>query len=228
MQGWLSYELPDLLLFSERVYWRLFALENAALWPMPLLAPLAILAALLLHALRPESGFRLICGLLALAWLSVGSSFILQQYAPVHWAMAYAGPIFALQAAAFAILGLWPALRHPPPRPARMMGHGLILAATLAYPLLALLQGRAIESAEIAGIAPDPTALASLGAAFLVAGRWQRLAALAIPCIWLGQSAVTLYVLNGPAALAPALGLGIGAGGLMTLGKLPDAPRGRK
>ena len=66
MRDWLSYELSDFLLFSERVYWRLFTLENANLWPMPLLAPLALLAALALHTRRPAGGLRLLFALLAL------------------------------------------------------------------------------------------------------------------------------------------------------------------
>ena len=37
--------LEDLLLFDARVYWRLFALENAAVWPAQ---PVVLAAALLL------------------------------------------------------------------------------------------------------------------------------------------------------------------------------------
>ena len=32
MLDW-SYRLSDFLLFSPRVYWRMFELHNAALWP---------------------------------------------------------------------------------------------------------------------------------------------------------------------------------------------------
>ncbi|MEI4261228.1 DUF6064 family protein [Roseovarius sp. D0-M9] len=226
MREWLTYELSDLLLFSERVYWRLFELENAALWPVPLLAPLALLVALVLYSRRPRAGVRLICGLLALAWLSVGANFILQRYAPINWAMTYAGPVFGLQAIAFAALALWPSPGGAISRPAQAMGYGLLLAGALAYPALAPLHGRSIESAEVVGIAPDPTALASLGAAFFISGRWHRLAVLVVPCLWLGQSAATLYVLNGPAALAPAVGLLIGIAGLILFGKAPMGQRG--
>lgn len=222
MRDWLTLELSNFLLFSERVYWRLFELENAALWPIPLLALLAMLGVLALHRRRPAIGMRMLCGLLAVAWLSVGSNFILQRYAPINWAMTYAFPGFALQALAFALLALRPYSGDAIPRPTLTMGYGIILAGTLAYPALALLQGRSIESAEIFGIAPDSTALASLGAAFLISGRWHRLAAMAIPCLWLGQSALTLYVLNGAAALAPALGLVIVLAGLRCLARHPS------
>jgi len=224
MRDMFTYELSDLMLFSERVYWRLFDLENTALWPMPLLAPLALLTALGLHAWRPKAGLRAICGLLALAWLSVGWNFILQRYAPVNWMMTYVGPAFMLQAIAFAFLAVRGRAMGRNPGPERMTGYGIILAATLAYPGLALWQGRTMASAEIVGIAPDPTAFASLGVAFLVSGRWHRLAVLALPCVWLGQSGLTLYALNGPAAMAPALGLGLGLVGLILFGKRSANP----
>lgn len=211
MREWLTYELADLLLFSERVYWRLFTLENAELWPMPLLAPLAILAALVLHYRRPTGGLRLLFALLALSWFSVGSNFIMQRYAPINWAMTYAGPVFFLQAIAFAVLAFAGPARGKLPISAIRAGYALILAGTLAYPLLALLQGRSLAGAEIAGIAPDPTALISLGVAVLTTGHWHRLVAIAVPGLWLAQSALTLYVLAGPAAIAPALALAAGA-----------------
>ncbi|MEQ8291569.1 MAG: DUF6064 family protein [Roseovarius sp.] len=207
MREWLTYELSDFLLFSERVYWRLFTLENAALWPMPLLAPLALLAALTLYTRRPAGGLRLLFALLALSWFSIGSNFIMQRYAPVNWVMSHAGPVFFLQAIAFATMAFIGPPRGAAPRPANNAGYALILTGTLAYPLLALLQGRTLADAEIAGIAPDPTAVVSLGAALLTTGPWHRMAASVVPNLWLAQSALTLYVLNGPAALAPGLAL---------------------
>lgn len=217
MREWLTYEFDDLLLFSERVYWRLFTLENAELWPMPLLAPLAILAALALHSRRPSGGLRLLFTLLALSWFSIGSNFIMQRYAPINWTMSFAGPVFFLQAIAFAAMAFVGPARGRLPMPAFRSAYALILAGTLAYPLLALVQGRSLAGAEIAGIAPDPTALVSLGAALLTTGRWPRLVAVTVPCLWLAQSALTLYVLNGTAAIAPTLALAAGAVALVKL-----------
>lgn len=215
MRDWLSYELADLLLFSERVYWRLFTLENAALWPMPLLAPVAILAALALYTRRPTGGLCLLLALLAVSWVSTGSNFIMQRYAPVNWAMSYVGPVFFLQGIALAVMAFTGLSWRPRPLPAIPAGYGLILAGTLGYPLVSLLQGRTLADAEIAGIAPDPTALVSLGVALLIPRRKQRLAASAVPALWLAQSTLTLYVLNGTAALAPGLAL---LAGLLALG----------
>ncbi|MFX0543414.1 DUF6064 family protein [Roseovarius sp. S4756] len=225
MRDWLTYELSDLLLFSERVYWRLFELENVALWPMPLFPSLAMLGALILHARRPELGTRVILGLLAIAWLWTGWHFVWQRYAPINWAMTYFAPVFALEAFIFAGL----ALRRPQqwhiPVTARVMGYGLIFAATVAYPGLVFLQGRSFASAEIIAIAPDPTALASLGAAFFVAGRRHRAAAVAVPFIWLAQSTLTLFAMTGGAAIGPALGIAISAVGLFALALSSGGPR---
>ena len=33
LQTWASYSLSDFLLFSDRVYWRMFETYNQALWP---------------------------------------------------------------------------------------------------------------------------------------------------------------------------------------------------
>lgn len=210
MREWLTYELADLLLFSERVYWRLFTLENAALWPMPLLAPLAFLGALALHTRKADGGLRLLYLLLALSWFSIGSNFIMQRYAPINWAMNHVGPILFLQAIALGVMAFLGPPRGRLAGPTVRSAYALILAGTLAYPMIALLQGRTLADAEIAGIAPDPTALVSLGAALLTTGRWQWLAICTVPCLWLAQSALTLFVLNGPAALAPALALAVG------------------
>jgi hypothetical protein len=221
MREWLTYSLSDMLLFSEQVYWRLFTLENAELRPMPLLAPLVFLVALALHNRRPTGGLRLLLALLALSWFSVGSNFIMQRYAPINWAMSYAGPIFFLQAIAYAVMAfLGPARGKVSPGEIKA-GYALILAGTLVYPLLALLRGRSLADAEIAGIAPDPTALVSLGVAVLATGPWHRRVGLVVPCLWLAQSGLTLYVLNGPAALAPGLAL---AAGLACLTLTPRRP----
>ncbi len=217
MGEWLSYGLSDLLLFSERVYWRLFVLENAALWPLPLVAPVVLAGiGVVLHARRPEAGLPLLLALLALAWLSTGWSFVWQRYATVNWAMAYLAPLFAGQAAILAWLALSGSRPPVAPQP-RWLGHGLLLAGTAVYPFLAPVQGRMLAGAEVAGIAPDPTAVASLGAAFLIDGRGLRLAVLFLPALWLGQSALTLYVLNGPAALSPALALAAALAGAVLL-----------
>ena len=74
-------------------------------------------------------------------------------------------------------------------------GMGLA-AAALAWPLLAVLDGRSWHEAEVVALAPDPTAVATLG--LLVVGqrsRWTVLLCVA-PVLWLALSAVTLVTMG--------------------------------
>ena len=75
MEEWLSYRLGDLLMFSGRTYWRLFQIENAALWPLPVVAPALGAVGIAAGAARQE-GLRLLAILLALAWAWTGWSFV--------------------------------------------------------------------------------------------------------------------------------------------------------
>ena len=50
MSEWWTYRPEDFLLFSPRVYWRMFELHNAALWPLQVLALAAgLIIILLIH-----------------------------------------------------------------------------------------------------------------------------------------------------------------------------------
>ena len=55
MSEWWTYRAEDFLLFSPRVYWRMFELHNAALWPLHVLTLAAGLIILLLIAWRPAT-----------------------------------------------------------------------------------------------------------------------------------------------------------------------------
>ena len=50
MSEWWTYRPVNFLLFSPRVYWRMFELHNAALWPLQVLALAAGLIIILLVA----------------------------------------------------------------------------------------------------------------------------------------------------------------------------------
>ncbi len=55
MSEWWTYRPEDFLLFSPRVYWRMFELHNAALWPLHLVTFVAGLGIVLLVLRRPYS-----------------------------------------------------------------------------------------------------------------------------------------------------------------------------
>ena len=193
MPDW-SYRLSDFLLFSPRVYWRMFELHNAALWPLPLVM-LAIGASMLaLSAVRPRQSGRPIAILLAVLWAWVGWSFVWERYATINWAAAYAAPLFAIEALLFLILGgafnrLSFASRH-----VRGMAGTLLVALALGYPLLAPMFGRPWHGAEFFGIAPDPTAIATLGFLLVARGR-STLLLYPIPLLWCLASGLTLLAM---------------------------------
>ena len=209
MRDWLTYQLSDFLLFSEAVYWRLFVLENASLWPFPLIMPFVMLVVLAVHLRRPDTGQRAMAAFLAVAWASIGWHFVWLRYAPVNWVMVYVAPLFLVQVAVLLFFAWKTPAKTVPPSGQRYFGYALILTGALAYPVLALLDHRPIASAEVIGIAPDPTAVASVGAAFLMSSGWQARIVLILSLLWLGQSAVTLFVLAQPTALVPALVLSV-------------------
>lgn len=215
MEEWLSYRLGDFLMFSGRTYWRLFELENAALWPLPVVAPAAIGAALVVALRRRAGGLGPLCLVLAIAWAWVGWSFVWQRYAPINWGVGYLAPLFGVQAlllghAAAGGIGGLAALRGT----RGMAGLALLGWGVLLHPFSAPLFGRKLAGAEVAGIAPDPTAIATLGLALLLPSPWLALAAAAIPALWLCLDALTLWLLDAPERVVPVLALLVAAIGL--------------
>ncbi len=85
MAEWSTYSLEDFILFSARVYFRLFEIQNAAFWPLHILL-LAFGGALTWVALK-RSGIGAVAGSvgLALCWALLGSTF-LPRYAAINWA----------------------------------------------------------------------------------------------------------------------------------------------
>jgi hypothetical protein len=85
----------------------------------------------------------------------------------------------------------------------------LFAAGVVFYPLLAPLLGRAWIQAEIFGVAPDPTAVATIGALLPAKGRIAWL--LALPLLWCAITALTLWTMEAPDAAVPASALVLGA-----------------
>jgi hypothetical protein len=211
MDTWLSYAAEDFLLFSAEVYWRLFMQANAALWPLPVIAPIVALAVLEATRRHPLRGGRALLALLALGWIGAGWVFVRTLYAPVNWAAGALAPVFMVEAA---LLAAASARRPADTGVSRGAGTALVALAAL-YPVAAILLGRPVATAEVVGIAPDPTAVATLGASLLAAPPRWRLALGAIPALWLGQSALTLALLDPPAAALPVAVLGLWSGAMI-------------
>jgi len=195
MSEWWTYRPEDFLLFSPRVYWRLFEAHNAALWPLHLVTLAAGLAVILLIAWRPGMWTRGTTVILALLWIFVGWSFLWNRYSTINWAAVYIAPAFFVEGALLLIASLRDALAFDRHGPSDWIGYFILGFAFAGQPLLAPLQGRGWASSEVFGIAPDPTIMATLGVLLLARGRlvpWL----LPIPVLWCLLSGMTLQTMG--------------------------------
>ena len=209
MSEWWTYRLSDFLMFTPRTYYRLFELHNAEIWPLQIVTIAAGLAALWL-VWRGAYG-RVIAAVLAAAWIFVAWAYHFERYATINTG----APYYAAGFAGEALLLAWFALRRDglrfdrQPAPVRWTGLALLAAGVALYPLLAPLLGRPWTQAEIFGIAPDPTAVATVGALLLAKDRIAWL--LVLPLLWCAITALTLWTMQAPDAAVPALALVFGA-----------------
>ena len=191
-----SWALEDLLLFEPRVYWRLFALENEAVWPaQPVLSAAGALFVLcLLRGWRPST--RWLGPVLGAAWLWAGWQLVALRYGTINWVAPTLAWGFYAQAALVAGLGLWgrPAFAARGRR--AHAGNGLLAVGLLVWPLFAPLDGRSWREAEVVAIAPDPTAVATLGLLALAARNWWTALLCVGPALWLALSALTLVTMG--------------------------------
>jgi len=202
MSEWWTYRLSDFLMFAPRTYYRLFELYNTEVWPLPILA-LALGAATLWMIWRGGAARgQIVAVLLGAAWLFVGWAYHWQRYMAINWGAEYYAAGFAVEGLLLIAFGTVGVLRFR--RPSANDGAALaLLAVGLLYPLIAPLAGRPWIQAEITGIAPDPTAIATLGTLLLVAHRasWVLIVP---PVLWCLITAATLWTMETPEALIPA------------------------
>ena len=197
MSEWWTYSLSDFLMFSARTYYRQFALMNRELWPLPVLA---VCAGAVLAGCMLRRSARPAFVLLGAAWLWVAWAYHAQRYADIHTGAPYFAAAFGLQG----LLLLSMAARRTAPPAAGGMAGRLAPAAVLlalAFPLQAPLAGRGWWQAEIAGLAPDPTALATLGALLFWRAPWYLWL---LPLLWCLASSATLGELRAPLPWLPA------------------------
>ncbi len=199
METWASYALGDFLMFSAASYFRRYELANAELWPGHLL--LAAAAAALwwsVYRPRPRSGLW-IALLLAAVWALVAGLFLHRHYAQINLAADWFALVFLLQALLLLGCALYPAWRQRAfaagPQRARYPGLLLFVYALLLHPLVGLLADRSWRGVELFGIAPDATALATVGIV-LTGLRGASWPLLAIPFAWCGVSALTYIAME--------------------------------
>jgi hypothetical protein len=165
-------------------------------------------------AARPSSpARRAIPIVLGLLWIWLAWSFLWQRYAAINWAAAYVAPPFVLQGLALLWCGVALGREdHARARgPVRSASLALLAGAVLVYPTLAAVFGRPWASAEVFGIVPDPTALATL--ALLAGAQWRlRWPLMILPALWCAVSGATLWAMASPDWFVPPLGMVLAVG----------------
>ena len=201
MSEWWTYSLSDLILFSRAAYFRLFELYNAAIWPAQIAVfalGVAILERSLRGGARPGRG-RGIAALLAAAWIWVAIAFHAARYATLNTAAPVFAWIFAIEAALLLGIGVVRGrlLFGRPETASEWCGFVLFVFALAALPFAALLCGRGLRAAEIFGLAPDPTAVGTLGLVLMAKSR-PRWPLMIVPTIWCVATGAILSVLKTP------------------------------
>lgn len=227
MSEWWTYRPSDFLMFSPRIYARLFEGVNEAWWPLqvPLLA--AGLWGLLALAGRRDPGrARPALGLgLGLAWLFCSVVFLRERYQPIQWAVAYLIPALLVLAALLPWLAWRSRAAAAPAGVARQVALALGAWALLLHPLLAW---PAWRQAEVWALAPDPTAIATLALLLSLprdpsrAGRALQVLAWLLTLAWCAFGTLMLAAMGSPKAWV--LGL---ACGLAVAARVVRAPAGR-
>ena len=203
-----TYSLTDFIPFTSEVYLRLFERLNESVWPGHLLA-VALGAAALVLAWRGRGRFWAM--ILAAAWASVGYLYHLRFYVELNWAATYFGWAFIAEAGLLAGMGLSGVFDRAgdEPTPGARIGLGVGLFAVALFPLIALVSGRDWSGAEVFGVAPDPTVVATLGLS-LTAPR-TRLLLLPIPLLWCLVTGATAWAVGTTSGVVTAA---VGAGAL--------------
>lgn len=207
---WLSYRASDFLMFSPRIYWRLFESMNRALWP----AQPLIVAAALAWLLWGTRHVRAALAGLGASWLLVAWVFLLLHFAPINWPASGYAVAFALQGLGLLALAAHGGAVEQTARRCRRVGTGLLCWALLGQPLLAWALGRPWQQAEVFGLAPDPTAIGTLALLRLLQGRTATARAAlrllwAVPLGWCAISALTLWTLGSAQAVVPLVAAGL-------------------
>jgi hypothetical protein len=204
MSDWLTYTPETFLMFSERTYRRLFEMHNAAVWPAHAAALLTGVVIMILILRRGGVAARLpLVVFLAVAWLAVAAAWFWMRFSTIHTGGRTMAVAFAIEA--FALLWFGVArnrLGAARPRGVRdsiavvLLAYGLLL-----HPLLGPVLGRPWSQAEVFALAPDPTAIATIGA--LLLAKHAHWSLWVVPIGWCLFSGLTLWAMRTPDAWVP-------------------------
>jgi len=213
-----------MLSFTGEVYFSLLEHYNRAIWPAQIVAYALALAALVLACRPTRQGGRVVAAVLAVGWLWTGIVFHGLHFA----AISFTAPVIAACFVAQGLLLLWTGvLRGGLVFRGRRgvqgwAGLALAAAALVLHPVLGQLAGHPWPQADLVGVAPDSTAVFTVGLLLLLDGR-APLRLLIVPLLWAIAAGLTGWRLDSPALQGlPAISV---AGVLLILwtARRPDA-----
>jgi len=144
LSEWWTYRPSSFLMFSPRIYGRLFESLNEAWWPMQW-AVMAMASAWLVWHARGGRGERMARGafaFVALCWAFTAWAFLLGRFAPIFWPATYLAAAFGLQAVGLLVLALRGGVGLSVRRWRVRSGVALAVWAVLVHPWTGLLLGR--------------------------------------------------------------------------------------
>jgi len=197
MSEWWTYRLTSFLLFSPRTYYRLLELYNLAIWPAQLAGAAIGIAIIALLIGKRDGRDRIIACLLGVCWLWVGWVFLYQRYTQINWVAPWFAAAFAFEALLLVGLGAFAGriVFSPPRGTGFWIATALVAISVIGYPLLALLAGRPLTTAEAFGVTPDPPVIGTIATLALVRGRIRWLL-LVVPLLWCAVAAATLWAME--------------------------------
>jgi len=186
-----------MLPYTAEVLFNLMGRYNAAIGPGVALAVGLALAAVVL-AVRPRAGGdRAITAILALGWLWSGAVFHHQYFAALNFAAPIYAALFVLQSAMLLVTGV--GLKTVRFRPAAdvpgIAGISIAAVALVGDPVLGWLAGWPVAQTQVVGLAPNPTAMLTLGLLLLARPRIP-LHLLILPVLWALWSGWMSWVLG--------------------------------
>lgn len=188
-----------MLPYTSEVLFAQFHTYNEALRPVPVLALLLALAAVYLAARSSQDRSRLILAILAGGWLWTGLVYHFLYFADLNFAAPAYGIVFLLQGAFLCWAGV---VRRRVTiafdgSPGAWVGVGIAVLALAGVPLADSVGGAGWTGVRFALIAPESTALLTLGILTMARGR-SRLALTAIPALWTLVAVAHAWVLDIP------------------------------